>query len=285
MTRDVARAALYRGSINLWVEDETTRAYLSELWNDPDIAYFIGGGNEGVKAIVKDAEEAGFRNVFAVIDRDFRESNTANWLAPGKTFRTFILPVHEIENYLLDASALAACRFNNIHRTEADIEGFMSTHAGKLCWWAACREVVAELKHRFRDGFLPDPKSPPVDTEAEAYRHICDSDWFKRLATEFGRSTEAHVRQQLADAHARSTERLSDGTWRTEFAGKEILRDAGSRFFDRTRFPSYTARGAEFDTDLAKEVASWQVKNQKIPLELSNLRKALRQRIQAPRTA
>jgi len=36
VTRDVARASLYRGKINLWVEDELTRAYLSEVWNNPE---------------------------------------------------------------------------------------------------------------------------------------------------------------------------------------------------------------------------------------------------------
>ena len=64
MPRDVARAALYRGSINLWVEDALTREYLSTLWNDSSVLFLVGGGNEGVQAIVKDAEEAGFANVF-----------------------------------------------------------------------------------------------------------------------------------------------------------------------------------------------------------------------------
>ena len=45
--QDVSRASLYRGAINLWVEDELTRAYLSAVWNTPTVAFFIGGGNEG----------------------------------------------------------------------------------------------------------------------------------------------------------------------------------------------------------------------------------------------
>ena len=38
MARDVARAALYRGTINLWVEDELTREYLSAFWKSPRIS-------------------------------------------------------------------------------------------------------------------------------------------------------------------------------------------------------------------------------------------------------
>ena len=94
----MARAGLYRGSINLWVEDALTREYLSTLWNDPSVFFLVGGGNEGVRAIVKDAEEAGFANVFGLTDRDFRPTNTSAWIDPLKTFRTFVLPVHEIEN-------------------------------------------------------------------------------------------------------------------------------------------------------------------------------------------
>ena len=44
MPRDVARDALYSGRINLWVEDNLTRAYLSALWNDPEIKFLVGGG-------------------------------------------------------------------------------------------------------------------------------------------------------------------------------------------------------------------------------------------------
>ena len=140
MPRDVERATLYRGLINLWVEDETTRAYLRELWGDPAVAFFIGGGYEGVKAVVKDAERAGFLNVFGLIDRDFRLANKAGWSDPKKS-RTFVLPKHEIENYLLDADILANSRYNNLGRTSGQILGYMEEHARRMCWWAACRDV------------------------------------------------------------------------------------------------------------------------------------------------
>ena len=132
-THDVSRASLYRAPINLWVEDELTRAYLSAVWNSPAVAFFIGGGNEGVRAIVKDAEESGFTNVFALIDRDFRQTNKPGWSDPKKTSRTFVLPVHEIENYLLDAGALAESRFNNLKKTENQIKTIMGAAAGRLC--------------------------------------------------------------------------------------------------------------------------------------------------------
>ena len=100
-TRDVGRASLYSAPINLWVEDEVTRTYLLEVWNDnPMIKCLIGGGYEGGHAIVKDdAETVGYPNVFSVVDRDFRQSNKHKWADPARiNLRLFTLPVHEIEN-------------------------------------------------------------------------------------------------------------------------------------------------------------------------------------------
>lgn len=195
----------------------------------------------GVQAIVNDAERAGYPNVFAVIDRDFRRTNKANWSGPGKRPRRFILSVHEIENYLLDAPALAACRLNNRNKTVAEIEAMMATEARRFCWWAACRDVVAEMRRRFREGFLGDP-SRDVVTETQARDHICQSPWFQKLPEEIGRTTEADIHQLLADAHRAADQSLADGSWRTEFAGKEIFRHIGSRICDRAK-PSYSADG------------------------------------------
>src|SRR5271166_1570816 len=239
MPRDVARAGLYRGSINLWVEDALTREYLSTLWNDPSVFFLVGGGNEGVRAIVKDAEEAGFAHVFGLTDRDLRPTNKPGWNDPSKTFRTFVLAVHEIENYLLDSSALSVSRFNNRGLTEPDIRSIMETAASHLCWWAACREVVAELKRRFREAFVDDPPCT-LNSHSEARDHICNSPWFQKLDTESARTKAPDVDQLLNDSYREAHNRLSDDSWRIEFAGKEILRVTGSQIFDR----DFLKRGA-----------------------------------------
>ncbi len=108
---------LYGGQINLWVEDDLTRTYLNALWNDPAVKFLIGGSYQGVLAILKDAEDAGYSNVFGVVDGDHGRSNHMNWSKPGKSSPRFILPRHEIENYLLDTPALEGCRFNTHRRT------------------------------------------------------------------------------------------------------------------------------------------------------------------------
>jgi hypothetical protein len=286
MPRDVARAALYRGIINLWVEDELTREYLSAVWNHPtDVFFLIGGGNEGVSAVVKDAESAGFANVFGLIDRDFRPTNRSRWSSPGKTFRTFVLPVHEIENYLLDPEALVASRLNTLRRTATQIEGYLTAAAGKLTWWAACRQVVAELKSRFRDSFIADPPCGVIADEVNALGHICDSDWFRKLPREAARTSQEDVRQILDVAHQNAQSHLTDGNWRIEFAGKEIYHDIGSRICNRNAddLRGYRPTTVEFAIDLAKSIAAWQSANSRVPQDLVDLLAALRLRIAANR--
>jgi hypothetical protein len=222
MPTDVARAALYRGEINLWVEDALSREYLSTLWNDPGVAFFVGGGNEGVRAIAKDAEDAGFANVFALTDRDFRPTNRTVWNDPGKTFRTFVLPVHEIENYLLDSRSLHSSRLHNRQLGIAEIEKLVVAAADRLCWWAACRDVVAELKRRFREPFVGDPPCT-LDGPDAAEKHICGSKWFKKLDSVTAKTRKSDVNRLLGKSFTRARKLLADGGWRTDFAGKEIL--------------------------------------------------------------
>lgn len=286
MARDVARASLYAAPINLWVEDEVTRAYLDAVWNDPSIRFLIGGGSEGVQAIVNDAQQAGHSNVFAVIDRDFRQTNKANWNNPAANPRRFILPVHEIENYLLDSAALTGCRLNNLGRAANEIESMMTVRAKTLCWWAACREVVAELRRRFRQEFLSDPPCT-VTSEDLARTHICQSSWFQGLPQELARSRTEDIHQLLASAHGSAEQALTNGQWRTEFAGKEILRDVGGRICDLTKIPGYAQNKSQFHEDLAKEVGAWQRTREKkaVPQDLTELLDALKQRIEESRPA
>ena len=111
MALDIARGTLYRGTINLRVEDKLTQAYLSEIWNDPAIAFFVGGGNEGLTLLpcINESKNVGPWKRLCHDRRRFSlETNQEDWLNPDKAIRRFILPDHEIENYFLHAEALAA---------------------------------------------------------------------------------------------------------------------------------------------------------------------------------
>ena len=141
--------------------------------------------------------------------------------------------------------------------------------------------MVAELRKRFRDGFLSDPNRE-LNSETQATAHIIQSPWFQNLASEVARTTASDVGLLLSNAHAAANLAHSDGRWKDEFAGKEILRDVGSRICDQTKFPSYNPTKAEFDADLAKEIGAWQRQNRAVPPDLVDLLHALQLRIARP---
>ena len=163
---------------------------------------------------------------------------------------------------------------NGLHPIQIMLEAAASC----LCWWGACREVVAELKRRFREPFVSDPPRT-LASQVEAKAHICDSSWFKKLASESARTEESHIDQLLADGFTLAQGQLNDGSWRTHFAGKEIFRDIGSRICDRTRITGYIPKGVEFDVDLAKDIAASQVASGSRPTDLVDLLAALKSRI------
>jgi hypothetical protein len=218
--------------------------------------------------------------VFGVIDRDYRPTNRPNRTVDGKTFRRFILPVHDVENYLLDSEALSRSRLNTRKLTPQEIENDLTQAAEGMTWWAACREVVAELRRMFRDNFVLDPPCGTILDEAVAVNHICNSDWFRKLAEECGRTTAANVRALLTVAHLRARSNLADGSWRVELPRKEIYRDVGSRICDRTALSGYRPTPTQFDIDLAKQVGAWQADNNRVLPDLSELLGALRRRIE-----
>jgi hypothetical protein len=281
MSRDVSPPDFYRGKINLWVEDKATKSYLDTIWGGTDVLCLIAGGNEGVRAVAKEAEEAGYANVFGLIDRDFRASNKSAWFDPNKTFKTFVLPMHEIENYLLDAEALAGSAFNNLLKTAEQIVELVTREAKRRIWWEACREVVHELRRRFRDDFLMDPPRRTDFDENAARSHICESVWFTALAEKASRTNETEIHAILSKAHLHVSRRVEDETWMVDFSGKEILRDVGSRICDQTKpeISRLKLTPSNFDSDLAKQVGRWQVEHSRVHKDLTDLLAALKQRI------
>ncbi|HRX66613.1 DUF4435 domain-containing protein, partial [Mesotoga sp.] len=94
---------LLTAPVILLVEDVLTKEYLIRIWQ-PDDKYFsilVAYGRESVRAVTHDLRTAGFKNVFGVIDRDFGTSNCDRWTQVLSNEAVFILPVFEIENYLL----------------------------------------------------------------------------------------------------------------------------------------------------------------------------------------
>jgi len=276
--RDVPR--LYTAPVNLWVEDSISRHYLQELWRDSAVRSLIGGGKEGVLALIRDAEENGYETVFALVDCDFGKTNYKSWTDPKKAFRRFVLPVHELENYLLDERALAQCDLNIAKRPPSEIAKRMKARAREIVWWMACRKVIVQLRDAVLGHFMAHPKCPEVGDLAAAESYILGSVWYEQIPSRMrnirGKGT---VRTELREAHQHYSRDLVSGKWRKTFSGKEIFR--------AIRGYVYVPQGqggakSVLDADLGKSVAAKQVDIARQPRELVELLTSLRRKAGLP---
>ena len=283
MRTDVDIPQLYlRRPINVWVEDEFSRVYLRELWNDPLIDLHVAGDSPGVGAATANAEREEYPAVYGVVDKDFGSSNRGRWFNPGSTSRLFRLPAHELENYLLDPRALHGAGVDQASVGTAEIDQLLTQRAAELLWWVACGATMADLSRRVTRGFPHAPPKPPpqtanhVSTLEHAREHICGSEWFERLATRTEPFDEpAEIEALLAAAQQRLDGCLANGRWRTEFPGKELLDHLANRIW-RTPAANKTERNA----GIAYTVAAWQ-RNNAVPTDLVALHNVIRQRYQS----
>jgi hypothetical protein len=274
MSPTPALTALYSAAIILWVEDQLTSTYLGECWNDPDIAFRIAGATQGVRAIVSSARQNGYLHVFGFVDRDFGYTNRPRWSDPAAS-PVFVPEVSEAENYLLDPDHLAGCDLNNGSRTAAEVRTRLLVRAGQMVWWMALRQVLTDLRGQLVQDF---PSHSEVRSLADAEQLICNSPWYLNLAG-FATTitTPGHVSGRLTAAHAMATTELGNGRWQQTFSGKTLLRDLQGWLYNPP--PGAATAPAERDRDLARSVARWQVANFVVPVEVSELRAALRGRV------
>ena len=265
---------LYRTPLVLWVEDAVVRDYLRSVWSDPDFGFLIGGGNAGIRPVVEAARQDGHAHVYGLVDRDFSTSNRARWLNPASDLLVFVPEAHEVENYLIDPAALAGCALNTAGKTVSEIEARLVQRAGALTWWMACRAVLSELRQLALGDFPRHAGPPQVSSLADAEAYISTSSWFTGLPAKMaGAIAPGYLKTRLQDFHGQMQSAVTNGSWRTEFSGKELFRDVRDWVYR-----GGPTSGAGRDSDLAKAVGEWQRANQAVPAEMEELRRAIRTR-------
>lgn len=281
MTTDVALSSLYRGKINLWVEDPLTRDYLRAAWNqDSSVAFFVAGGGGGVPSLVKDARLGGVANVFAYVDRDFRTSNRNRWSDPDWNSGVYISAVHEVENHLLDWDALAGCGLKPSPPTPEQLKLRAERYSRKLGWWTSCRAVLAEERDRLLAAEPSHPTIQQVGNEAEASAYLDGLPYWNAVQLQTAGWNPAARAAALRRFHATAAAQLQDGSWVREFPGKEIFHHVRSLVHEPRRDRSLPPQTAgDLDSDVAKAVGAWQAANEKVPAELIELLASLKRRV------
>ena len=271
MSEPTHLAALYNAAeIILWVEDLVTSAYLSAIWqHDRRFKLYIGGGHENLVAVVEDAQRSGRRGVFSVRDRDFGPTNRPRWGSPDVV--NFSLETFEVECFLLDPEALAACTVNTSGRTAAEFRGRLALSAQELTWWMACRHVIGELREARQEHFPRHPRRAEVTTQAAAEQFLLTNAWVQTTAPALGQKVEAgRLQASLLAAQALYAAHLGEHDWHRRFSGKELLGELLSWFYTLGR-----PAGSAALQDVAKAVAAEQLKANRAPPELIELRDAL----------
>ena len=254
------------GSIVLWVEDKVTKEYLLQAWA-ADAAVFdiqVGGRCETIQAAVHHQRLTGFHNVFGLVDRDFRTTNTPAWTT---TAPVFYLPRLEMENYLLDWSAFA--KIPGVTATAGTIEAAANAYAATLCWWMACRKVLSHCRDVVFTGFPKHPAIPVITDLAAAEHYITTAGgWWSRIAADTSQMVQpARLPADLQAAYATCTADLVSGQWLESFSGKEIFHHV------RGRFVAHAS-----DLDVAKQIGKWQAANHCVPQDIQDLCIAMKQR-------
>lgn len=265
-------AALYKNSPRvLWVEDEETKAYLSIVWEAKRFSYLIAGGVANVRAVVEDAKKEKHRHVFGIVDRDFGSTNRDKWQTPGDDLRIYKLESHELENLLLNEQAIEASEENDCSRTAQQITQRLQSLANNMVWWMATRHLITHINRSAMDGFPQHPRITDVTDLATATNFILQTPWFGHAVQQITTLTsQTYVTQQLQQQSQHYTAALNNGNWRHEFSGKELFRSIRGYIF--------SGKNSAAPVDLIKSVARWQIENQSIPDEISELGEAIENR-------
>lgn len=274
MTVAIDLPKLYRRAINVWVEDALTSEYLRDVWRAPQVLCLISGSTDSIRPAVHDARRHRQANVFGICDRDFHETNYQRWANPDVW--VFVLPVHEMENYVIDPAALAGSEANTNGRTQPAIEMRMRERATELVWWMACRHTIKRLRNLCWDNFIPVPKPTGVTDLRSAVEHIVNSNWYGGFPGNTAQIVQpTQIEAWVAEAESGYAADLANGNWLRSFAGKELLRVARGYIYQQPRPAPSSAQ----DLDVAKSVASWQVENGRVPSELNELLAAIQDKI------
>ncbi len=267
--------------IILIVEDQETKECLYAVWG-ADQQYFnilTCGGHDVVKGIVEDLRKHDHHNVFGLVDRDFGASNVARWLTAQDPPYLFQWSFHELENILLDWTALAGCDLNQQRRKNPrsanEIEDWARDEAQKQPWWLACRKCLSDIQKLHGEDFPSKPGMEKLSDLQGAVAHITGSFWFRDLQS---RTTQIlntkHLESELQSAYSRYCADLAGENWIRTFSGKEIYKRIRSRIHESSK-----SRSAELDVDLAKSVGKWQLENSAVPPEVDSLKTALKTRV------
>jgi hypothetical protein len=205
------------------------------------------------------------------VDRDFGDTNISQWGNPASTASVMVLPVHELENYLLEEDALAGCALNNQGRTVAEVAAYTRRSADLCEWQVAAAQAVASWRDTFQSDFPAHPSRDTVYDQRSALSFLQSLPWYGAVVSRAATITATgQPAAALALAHGNVSAWLASAEWKNRFPGKEIFRDVRGYIYDPAALGA-PSTGTQPDIDVAVAVAIWQRSNGRVPPELQTL--------------
>ena len=199
----------------------------------PGVTFVAGGsaasvmsaGTHAARLLEEASKDASF---LMVLDRDFRDDESAQQLQAKLNNRAFIWGFHELENaFLIPDVLLRVLRWFDVGAVDADsIEESLRDAARRLEEVFMCQRAAYRLEF---DGGLTAGSMPASPRDENSFRAWVDGR--RRRASEtYSRENVDHL---LAECRAQVREAYEDGQWRTTLPGKEILEEFRKRHLPR----------------------------------------------------
>jgi len=276
----------YRGRVKVYVEDPLTHMLLTDVWADPRMDIEVTRGRAGVLHMAQATTITAHGEVFGVVDSDFDAHNETQWNSPA--CRVFRLPVHEVENLLLDFEVLSSLSLESRGRspeTAAQIRTRAHGYARGLVSWMACRAVLRAMQQALGEAFPGDP------TQRECRSLDASADWIAARpywgthAAALARwQPPGKIRAELETWEAMYRDTLEHDSWVRDFSGKELLRHLRSHVTGLDPQPASAppSSAADRDLDLARRVVRCMQAQNRQPEVLRRILAILRARTSPP---
>ena len=265
---------LYRGPLNVWVEDPLSHAVLTELWADTQINVLVTAGKPGVIHLVQANPEPLRRQVHGIVDRDFDDGNEGDW--PREGCRILRTTTHEMENLLLDFDVLAELsRGEPADRIRAQALG----RAREILFWMAGKAVLREMQGQLGSGFPPDPRLDALRSLEAVEEHLSRHVYWTEHGAHWARWAQPAARSEAVRTwHDLLQGELEGAGWSSTFSGKELFRYLRShvRGLDDSPARPPLPTDADRDLNLAKRIARKMREVQRIPPAIVRMRDVLR---------
>ena len=236
--------AAFGSKISVYVEDEITRRYLNAIIGDKGklVSFIVVGGAKTVLGMLEDAVRCNRKDVtFGIVDRDYACSDSYGWSEKsGASY--YKLPMHEIENYLLDFDAIAEFtpKGKPTGKSAEHWRIIAHTVAKEYLYSIVYNQLISDVRRKIGCKF---PKqivlssSPKRDyaiiTNGETLHSTDDvvrrfeaEPWFGEIETGIAEFKQHDSLLSIINSHVANYTAIlnsTDDAWKRDFPGKEMF--------------------------------------------------------------